>query len=149
MNIDKDKISRREFLKIAAVVGGLVIAGGGIKGSASFLRWFSERNDSLLKEWRLNPAFRVNELSANAIELYTHLGTGELLKHTFSGLEADIFRLLAQEQPIINHLPSLAQRNRIAINQCREKVLAALRSFKRSSLVYTGEKMLVKIVEVS
>ncbi len=148
MKIANDKMSRREFLKMAAVVGGLALAGGGVKRSAGLLRRFTGQSDSLRQEWRLNPAFRINELSTGAIELYTHLGTGELLKTTFSGLEADIFRLLDREQPVINHLPALAGRHNLSVERCRAKVRYALRDFKRSSLVYTGARMLVKVVEV-
>ena len=136
--------SRREFLKIAASVAGTVVVAGG--SAAVILSRKDEELTSVL--WRLNPAFRVHEISTDKIELVTQLGTGEMLKHQFTGVEADLFRAIADEHLLDEMLSSVARRNNLTVQECQKKMNASIRELEEARLIYTGEKMLVKVVEV-
>ena len=137
--------SRREFLKMAASVTGVVVVAG---GSTAVILNRKDKNLITLF-WRLNPAFRVNEISTNTIELVTQLGNGELLKHQFTDAEADLFRVIANEQKLDEMLPSIAKKNRISLEDCRETLNKSLHELAEAKLIYTGEKMLVKVVEAT
>ncbi len=145
MNRRKEKsLTRRDFLQLAAtVVGVSAISSGGY-----FV--FKKSTEKKLKKGgipRLNPAFRINELSGKKIELFTNDGNGNILKHRFSGLEADFFREVAREQELDKILDNIAEKHKISISECGKKLKKSLREFEESRLIYYGDKMLVKIVE--
>ena len=137
---DDKNLSRRDFLRLAATVAGAAAVTG-----AGFIAFRRTRADDIP---RLNPAFRIAELSANEIELYTHAGYGQVLKHKFTGLEADLLRQIDKEQEMQSLVALLAQKHSLPIDECRERINRSLRDFENAKLVYYGEKMLVKIVEV-
>jgi hypothetical protein len=97
---------------------------------------------------RLNLAFRINEISNNQIELYTHKADGEILKHPFVGLEADFLREIAKEQKLKSIIETLAKKHHLSFDVCRSRIEQSLREFEAAKLVYYGKKMLVKVVEV-
>lgn len=146
MHIKKEKTtSRREFLKIAASIAGTAVVTG---GSAAVL--LKGKNQNMMAElWRLNPAFRMNEVSLDTIELFTHLGNGERLQHRFTGVEADLFRVIARETRLDEELVSIAKRHHLSIKDCKKQLSLSVREFEEARLIYSGEKMLVKIVEVT
>jgi hypothetical protein len=136
---------RRDFLKLAAMTtGGLLVASWShASGQAPEIE-----KHALDRIPKLNLAFRIKEISANKIELYTHNSSGERLKHPFEGLEADLLREIVQEKKLKAIIDSLAEKHRLSIAVCRDRVEGFLRELEEARLVYYGDTMLVKIVEV-
>jgi len=85
-----DLKTRREFFKAAAALGGVALASGGY-----FM--YHKLEDGFTRLWRLHPAFRIIEISPAEIVLFTHLGNGEKLQHSFQCVEADLLREVAKE----------------------------------------------------
>lgn len=133
--------SRREFLKVAASIAGAAVVSG---GGAVLLR--DKKRENLTAElWRLNPAFRIREMSPDAIELFTHLKNGERLQHRFEGVDADLFRTVAEEKKLDEALAAIAKRNDLNESECARRLDRSIRELREAKLVYTGEKMLVKM----
>jgi hypothetical protein len=143
-NNDDKTFSRREFLRLAAMVAGAAAVTGG-----GFVAYRETHPGAPKGIVRLNPAFRVKEISANEIELCTHLGNGEVLQHRFSGLEADLFRELANEREIEKAIPALARKHHLSVEDCKKQVNQSIQEFSQVGLVYMGEKILVKIQEAN
>ncbi len=141
MNREKEKtLTRRDFLQLAAtVVGVSAICSGG------FFVFKKSKKGGIP---RLNAAFRIKELSGDKIELFTNDGNGNILKHRFSGLEADFFREVAKEQDLDKILKNIAEKRKISMRECGKKLKKSLKEFEEASLIYYGDKMLVKIVEL-
>lgn len=135
--------SRREFLKAAAGLGGLTLIGGGY-----LLQQYLEPDALTDQLWRLNAAFRLNEISAREIELFTNLGNGQQLQHRFQDLEADLLRQIAAEKMLGEQITMLTQKYGLTEKACRKQLQRSIKEFSKAKLIYTGEKMLVKIVEV-
>lgn len=137
------RLSRREFLKIAATItGSTAIAGGGIFCSGS-----KKEQEMLAYQWHLNPAFRIDAVSETEIELFTHLKDGERISHRFSGIEADLLRSVHQNADLSASMPALAEKYAISIEKCQQAVDQSLQEFLESNIIYHGEEMKVKIVE--
>jgi len=136
--------SRREFLKIAAGVAGAVLVAGG-HGVVSEQQGAGLR----CRLWRLNPAFKLREISASEIEISTTLGTGERLRHRFQKLEAELLRSAADEKIPAREMDDWARRYGLTPEACQHRVDRALKALSDARLIYSGERMLVKIVEVS
>jgi hypothetical protein len=139
-----DKLnSRREFLKMAAALaGGTVVMASGVSV-------FPKENANPIKSiWRLNPAFRIKELSSTEIELHAHLKTGELLAHRFSGLEADLLRSISEDKNLESLIPELARGQNMVSSDCVRAITMFLNDFADAQLIYTGDKMMVKKVEI-
>lgn len=137
---DEKTLTRREFLRLAATLASAAAVTGG-----GFVAYRKTRSKGIP---RLNPAFRVNEISADEVELYTHFGNGGVLKHRFSGVEADLLREIEKEQEIQPLVATLAQKHDLSVKVCRQMINQSLREFEEAKLIYYGPKMLVKIVEV-
>jgi hypothetical protein len=135
--------SRRDFLKVAAGLSGLALVGGGY-----LLKQYFKPDELTDQLWRLNPAFRLNEISAWEIELFTHLGNGQRLQHRFQGLEADLLRQIAAEKILNGQITVLAQKYHLTEDVCRKQIQHSIKEFSQSCLIYTGEKLMAKIVEV-
>ena len=135
--------SRRHFLKMAAALAGSTVVVA--SGVSVFVRESASPLESI---WRLNPAFRIKELSSTEIELFTHLKTGKLLTHRFSGLEADLLRSISEEKNLQVLVPELAREQNMTRRDCLRGITASLNDFADAQLIYTGDKMLVKKVEV-
>ena len=136
------KQSRRKFLKmVASITGSAVIVGASI-----YKRKKRDRTDEI---WRLNPAFRINEISTDTIEIFTHLGDGKRVQHRFSGLEADMFRAIDEEKKLNRTISKVAGRHHLTEAECRTQLNQFIDEFEATRLIYTGEKMLVKIVEAT
>ena len=136
-------LSRREFMSVAASVAGTALLAG---GSAVLIG--KKKPDVTTELWRINPAFRIKEISSNTVELFTNLGNGERLQHHFTDVEADFFRTAAREKRLDTVLESISEKNQLSLRDCRKKLNQSIREFEAAKLIYTGEKMLVKIVEV-
>ncbi|MBN2357444.1 twin-arginine translocation signal domain-containing protein [candidate division KSB1 bacterium] len=141
---EKSNQSRRDFLKYAAGIAGLALASGGYVLTTSW-----KKDDVTGRLWRLNPAFTLKELSRQEIEISTTLGSGEKLRHRFTGLEADVFRYASQEKIIGSQIAILSKKHNLSEEQCRERICRSMEELAEAKLIYTGEKMLVKIVEVT
>jgi hypothetical protein len=126
----------------AALAGSTVLM-------ASGLSLFAEEQANPLKSlWRLNPAFRIRLLSSAEIELYTHLKTGEVLAHRFSGLEADILLSISEGKTLESLIQELAGGRNMSESDCRRATAGSLKDFVDAQLIYTGDRMIVKKVEV-
>lgn len=135
--------SRRVFLKaIATLGGGALLASAGYYASR-------DPDPSLSTLWRLHPAFRIREISADEIIIWTNLGNGDKLQHTFKGIEADLIRQADAENPPGEILPQLARKNGLDEAACRKQLQKSIRELSKARLIYSGEKMLVKVVEVN
>lgn len=137
---DTKELSRRKFLRLAATVVGA----GALTGGSTVIYQMTHPNvqtsDAI---WRLNPAFRVNEVSANEVELYTHLSNGEVLKHRFSGLEADLLHHISNERKLDTTTPSLAKKYNLSVENCHKQVNQFIQEFSEAKLIFRGEKMLL------
>ncbi|MFQ5605713.1 MAG: hypothetical protein ACE5HS_20790 [bacterium] len=143
--IDKKakKLSRRKFMQLtASMVGGATLTGTGL----ILFKSHRDKFQTLEAVWYLNPAFRIKELSRNNLELFTHLSDGRELKHGFEGLEADLLRLIAEEILIDTQIEILARRHGLTFESCRKQAAKSIQEFNEARLIYTGEKMLVKVV---
>jgi len=137
--MNEKHLSRRDFLRLAAIGAGAVAVSGGNIFAQEMLT-----NNTL----RLNPAFRIKEISDNEIELFTQTGEGKILKHRFTGLDADLFREIAKENPVEPLISVFSQKHKLSTEVCRQKVNQSLKEFESSKLIYYGDRMLVKISEV-
>ena len=138
------KFSRRNFLKIAATVGATVAVTG---GTVSLFN-NSQKGDILAKTWHLNPAFRIKTISNNEIDLFTQLKNGEKLQHRFVGLEADLFCNIDNEQDILSVIPALAEKYSQSEKECQKQVKQSLNDFMEANLIYFGDKIQVRYIEV-
>ena len=107
--------SRRDFLKIAAAMGGAALALGGYQV-------FKKSVDNFSAIWRLNPAFRLQELSLSEVLLSTTLGNGEKLEHRFTGIEADLLREISRENIIDSRITAIAEKNDLTEAQCKQQL---------------------------
>lgn len=141
---EEKETSRRKFLQLAATVVGA----GALTGGSTVIYQMT-RPTSRISEtfWRLNPAFRIKELSADAVELYTQLANSEVLRHRFRGLEADLLRQLVNEQAVDAAIPSLSEKHHLSVQDCQKEVDQTLKEFLKANLIYMGEKIPVKIQE--
>ncbi len=137
------RLSRRDFLKMAATVtGSAALAGAGV-----FCGKSKEQQEMLTYQWYLNPAFRIDPVSNSEVELFTHLKDGERISHRFSGLEADLLLSLEQKVDLSANMGALAQKYAISAEECHKRVDQSLRELLDSNIIYHGEEMKVKIVE--
>lgn len=142
--MNKNEQSRRKFLRLAATIVGT----GALTGGGTMIYQMTRPPDQTLNTiWRLNPAFRINEISVNKVELYTYLSNGKILKHTFKGLEADLLRYIKNEKELDTAIPALAQRHNLTESKCQKLIMQSVHEFLNANLIYTGDEMLVKISE--
>ena len=146
METEVEKIqSRRKFLKIVASMTGTAIVAGGTVTTL----YKKKKQDQTTALWRLNAAFRLNEIAPDTIALYTHLGNGKRLEHKFSGLEADLFRAIEEEKKLHTMISILAKKHHLTEKECLKLLNQSIDEFAQTRLIYTGERMLVKIVEAT
>lgn len=134
-------LNRRDFLKQAAVIAGTAFAGG------FSIVCCTKQNEIISKTWHLNPGFRLEEISQNEIKLFTNLGNGEKIEHNFTDIEADLFRKIAAEQDLNFALKPFAKKYNLSDKECQQQILKFLSEYNEAKLIYSGDKMLVKIVE--
>ncbi|QTA82827.1 tat signal-containing [Desulfonema limicola] len=132
------EVSRRDFLKLAAAGTGAVL----LLGNDPF---FSQASGSEKHTPHLNPGFRIKEISDNEIELFTRTGSGIILKHKFTDLEADIFREIEKQGSITSIIQAIASKHNISRELSQKKVSALLHEFEDAKLIYYGNKMIVKV----
>lgn len=140
--IEKNNMSRRKFLELTATI---FAASSVIGGGAAVL----SKKSSMNVAWRLNPGFRIHNLTDDKLEIYTHLQNGEILKHTFSGLEANLLRSIKSNQNIKKVIPKLAKKYHLTFSACQNHVQHLLQEFDQAKIIYFGEIMKVKITEVN
>ncbi len=134
---ERQEVSRREFLRLS-LAGAAILSVFGIPGINA---WADGKPDSGIP--RLNPGFGIRKTSENEVELYTNTGNGKMLTHRFTGLEADIFRKIEKGISPESVIPILSQKHGMKEPECRRKMLAFLREFKKARLVCYDEKMMV------
>lgn len=140
-----EKLSRRNFLRYAALGGGLaVVSGSHLVCIGKALAEQAEATAVI----RLNPGFRIRDISKRKIQLYTHKENGQVLSHHFENMTADLLRGIGQEHSFDLILNDLTEKYRMPEKECRRQVMDLLQQLEKRKLIYYGEKMLVKIVEV-
>jgi len=138
-------ISRKSFFKLAAVfTGSIFVAASGIPID----NLLKNKNTEFNKTIRLNPAFRIKNISTNKIELFCYLPNGTLLSHHFSEFEADIFRQIEDGNNFSSLNFNLAKAYHLPESKCKEKLIKSLKELKKGNLIYSGDKMKVKISEI-
>ena len=145
MSKKKEKmLSRRDFFQYtAAIVSISAVTSGG------YFRFKKSKKNVWLEDTipRLNEAFRIKELSEEKIELFTHNGKGVIIKHQFSGVEADFFREITKEQNLKVIVENISKKHGMTERLCLQKLATSIKEFEEARLIYYGDRMLVKIVE--
>jgi hypothetical protein len=143
---NENVVTRKEFLKRAAAISGIVIAAG---GGFSVYKLLDNKDPVPDKFIRLNPAFRINQISDTDIELYTHLENMEKLSHYFSGFEASLLLEINKEQKLNDVINAMVQKYAISKDECMKRIKDPIKELEEAKLIYYGDKMLVKIVETT
>ena len=138
MHQKKDNVSRRAFLRIAGKVCGI--------GGGAMLLKMTPACLAESKEWHLNPAFRVKEVTAQEVVIFTNLSNGKKLEHNFKGFKADLLRLLVKESDLSSKVSFLAQKHNLSTENCHNKINTSLQELFAQNLVYAGKRILVKVV---
>ena len=139
-------ISRRTFFRMAAALtGSVVVAGTGF----SLFNPAQAREKVQALAIRLNPAFRIRNISRNELDLFTHLPDGHVLTHHFTGFEADVLRHIEHGNTITGLETTLAQLYNLSQALCEQKLMKCLRELETGKLIYYGDKMIVKIAETT
>lgn len=139
-------ISRRTFFRIAATLTGSVVVAG-----TSFSLFNSHQINETLPPLaiRLNPAFRIKNISKHEIDLFTHLPNGHVLTHHFTGFDADVLRQIENGNNITGLRATLSQVYSLSQTACETKLIKSLRELEKGKLIYYGDKMIVKISETN
>ncbi len=137
--------SRREFVRVAAVTAGAVAAPTMAFADGS-PQARTEPGSAIL--FRLNPAYRMRDISGSRVELVTQGPNGEKSRKTFSGMNADLLREIAGERDLATILHNIRQKRHLSAEACEEEVKQGLVALQKAGVVYRDKKMLVKIVEV-
>ncbi|MCX6143208.1 MAG: hypothetical protein NTZ35_08310, partial [Ignavibacteriales bacterium] len=137
-------ISRRTFFRIAATLTGSVVVAG-----TSFSLFSSDQGNETSSPTtiRLNPAFRIKNISKNEIDLFTHLPDGHVLSHHFTGFDADVLRQIEDGNTIAGLRATLSQAHNLSQTTCEAKLVRSLKDLEKGKLIYYGDKMIVKISE--
>ncbi|MCP4688047.1 MAG: hypothetical protein GY859_08360 [Desulfobacterales bacterium] len=144
-NITKIRLSRREFVRAAAITAAAAAApSAAFAASAPIVR--TEPGSAVL--FRLNPAYRMREISGNEVELFTRGGDGRMIRKTFSGRDADLLREIAGERGLETIISNLCRKRSISLEACETEVKQGLVGLQKAGVVYRDKKMMVKIVEV-
>ena len=140
---------RREFLrKAAALAGTLVITPFLANSLAQTNPSKGESTDGKLIP-RINPAFRINRLSDGSLEFFTFQKPGSKISYYYSGLEAGVLLLIANNKPINANLKEIANQYSLSDSICKIKIDTAMNEFKKKGLIYYGDLMIVKKTEVT
>jgi hypothetical protein len=140
---------RRDFLrKVAAIAGVLMF--NPFSGNSTVGKNPVEHisTDGVLTP-RINPAFRMNLFSDGTLELFTFQKPGSKISAHYSGIEAGILLLIAENKPINENLKALANQYSLSYSDCQNQTSLAMEDFKQKGLVYFGDLMLVKKSEVT
>lgn len=139
---ENGKKSRREFFKATTALGAMAFASGGYL-------YYHNSSQTPLKQapWRLNPGFRLREISENEIELFTHFKGGERLQYCFRGLEADLLRAVAAGKLLAEEISSMAKKNCISEKKCKTELNKYLKILSDAKLVYYGQEIPAKKME--
>ncbi len=142
---ENDVLSRRDFLRFATMAGGSAALTG--SGYAGHKRLKSDGLHKIITP-RLNPAFRMHQVADRQVELFTHTPNGKKIRHLFDGLEADLFREIAHGKNTDIPIGRLSKRCNLTESECKEKTQKYLWEYAAAGLIYYGEKMKVKSVEM-
>ncbi|HCA78805.1 MAG TPA: hypothetical protein DEP53_03630 [Bacteroidetes bacterium] len=139
-------ISRRRFFRLAAALAGTAaVAHSGLAAvDAGPARGFMP---SVVV--RLNPAFRIRNLSGNRVELFTHLPDGHVLAHHFAGCEADVLKTIENGATIADVKSAIAQLHGLSQADVDARIRTSLNELEQGRLIYYGDKMIVKIAETN
>jgi hypothetical protein len=137
-------LSRREFLKLTVIGAGVF----NLSHTTSAFGMKNKIQSNMETIPKLNPGFMIKKLSDNEIELFANKGNGKTLNYRFTGFEADLFLEIKHEKEKGLIVETLMKKYNMTRDKCLKAVDKLLRNFESKKLIYYGEKMLVKIVEV-
>lgn len=130
-------LNRRDFLKKAAGIGTVAIAGYSLSTC-------SRKSESMLGlNWHVNDAFHLTPTDDHSIELYCNDGKGNKISHTFTGLEADMLTAIKHKRPLDEQIGIFAGKHQLSEKACRKQILSFLKDQEDAKIIYSGEKMLV------
>jgi hypothetical protein len=140
---------RREFLRKVSAIAGVLIFN---PFSGSSFDW-TESNKRMSANGRLtpriNPAFRMNLFRDRSVELFTYQKPGLKTSFHYSGLEACLLLLIAENKPIDENLKTLADQYSLSYSDCQTETSLAIEEFKHKGHIYFGDLMIVKKSEVT
>ena len=96
---------------------------------------------------RINAAYKMNVFTDGKVELYTHKSAGDKLTLTFDGLEADVLLKLSKKNDPKLCVEELGPKYNLGEVYYLAEVNSILKSMEDRGIIYSGDLMLVKIVE--
>jgi hypothetical protein len=138
---------RREFLKKISSIAGLYLLVPFISKSGNAISQTKGEQNGNGLPIRINPAFRINHKECGSVELYTFLKPGQKISYTFTGLNASVLILLAENKQVDSSLQELASKYSLDYTGCEEQIKLAIKDFDKKGLIYYGDLMLVKKTE--
>ncbi|HEX2934476.1 MAG TPA: hypothetical protein VHO72_03915 [Bacteroidales bacterium] len=124
---------RREFLKKAAILGGIIAVSPSLVISSP--QSLAGENNAGNKEGIpiLRPGVRMNCLIDGSVELSPNRDAGQ--KFVYAGFEAAVLIAIASRQPVHQHLEEIAFHNNLSYNHCKANLNPALDDFERKGFI--------------
>lgn len=126
-------VSRREFFRLTFIGGGNFVFWS--IGADFFLK--QTPATCLESEYRLNPEYRVIEVSNRELGLRIQTPEGHIFEYGFFDIEAYLIRAIARRQSVGPLIPWLARKYHLSNDQCYALVRNRLHKYKKSSFIYT------------
>jgi len=139
-------ISRRKFFRLAAALAGTAAAA---HSALAAVDAGSARGFMPSAVVRLNPAFRIRNLSGDRVELFTHLPDGHVLAHQFAGCDAEVLRTIENGATIADVKTAVARLHGLSQTDVDARISSSLTELEQGRLIYYGDKMIVKIAETT
>lgn len=124
---------RREFIKKAAILGGIIAVSPSlvISASPSVPGENNVRNKEAMPV--LRPGVRMNCFSDGRIELTSAQDAGQ--RFVYTGFEAAVLIAVASRRPLHQHLEEIAFHNNLSHNHCKANLSPVLSDFERKGLI--------------
>ena len=145
----KPNYHRREFLKKAVTAAVTIVLTPFVANSISRINQSKGEsgNEKLIPH--INPAFRIQRLNDESLELYTYQKVGSKISYYYSGFEAGVLLVILENKLPEENLKELATRYSLSDSICKTKIYSAMDEFKKKGLIYYGDLMMVKKNEVT
>jgi len=96
---------------------------------------------------RINAAYKMNVFTDGKVELYTHKSAGDKVTLTFQGLDAEILLKLSKKNDPKLCFDELGAKYNMGEDNYLAEVNSKMKSMEDKGIIYSGDLMLVKIVE--
>lgn len=131
-------ITRRDFLSKSVKLSASVLLLGLSTTNCS-------KNNTNQQVYRLNPAFQIQEISSDSLKLFTFGKDGAKIEHEFNGLTANLIQEINKEQTKSQLIEALASKLQLDKKTCTHKIENQLTELTRRHLIYSGDRMIVKV----